>query len=390
MDPSYAPAHSGLADSYRLLGAPGWEVEQPAELLRKAKAGAERALQLDAQSSEAHAVLSMVKLDYEWDLPGSEREVLEALRLNPSSVQAHQYYSSTLTTMGRLEDAVREAHRAMELDPLSATAGASLAIRYWYIGRIDEAIAEFNKTLEANPEFGVAHWGLAQCYRQRGDTARELDELRRAVALSGNSAYMRAHLAYGLATSGDRERALAIQRELEAEARERYASPYHFALIAAGLREQAAMMRALERAFTDRSGWMVVLPVARQTAFVAASANLHDVVQNRSGHFLEPVRRPFWDDYDVALRQGARLAALHVCASNFVGCCGFCADHRAAGNERRTALEHVDDVGVLRMDFHLALGVAPARMDHVVAVVDEHRSFGKGRGDLVGRNVSDS
>jgi TolB-like protein/DNA-binding winged helix-turn-helix (wHTH) protein/Flp pilus assembly protein TadD len=261
LDPLYAPAHSGLADSYRLLGAPGWEVEQPAELLRKAKAGAERALQLDPQSSEAHAVLSMVKLDYEWDLPGSEREVLEALRLNPSSVQAHQYYSSTLTTMGRLEEAVREAHRAMELDPLSATAGASLAIRYWYNGRIDEAIAEFNKTLEANPEFGVAHWGLAQCYRQRGDSARELEELRRAVALSGNSAYMRAHLAYGLAVSGDRERALAIRRELEAEARERYASPYHFALIAAGLRDQAGMMSALERAFTDRSGWMVFLAV---------------------------------------------------------------------------------------------------------------------------------
>ena len=89
-DPSYAPAHAGLADSYRLLGAPGWEVEQPAELLRKAKAGAEHALELDPQSSEAHNVLSMVKLDYDWDLPGSEREVLEAIRLNPSSVQAHQ------------------------------------------------------------------------------------------------------------------------------------------------------------------------------------------------------------------------------------------------------------------------------------------------------------
>lgn len=261
IDSSYAPAHSGLSDCYRLLGAPGWEVEQPAELLRKAKAGAERALQLDPHSSEAHAVLSMVKLDYEWDRAGSEREVLEAIRLNPSSVKAHQYYSSLLTTTDRLDDAIREAHRAMELDPLSATAGASLAIRYWYAGRIDEAIAGFNKTLEVTPEFGVAHWGLAQCYRQRGDTARELEELRRAVALSGNSAYMRAHLAYGLATSGDRERALAIQRELEAEARERYASPYHFALIAAGLRDQAGMMQALERAFTDRSGWMVFLPV---------------------------------------------------------------------------------------------------------------------------------
>jgi TolB-like protein/DNA-binding winged helix-turn-helix (wHTH) protein/Tfp pilus assembly protein PilF len=261
IDPTYAPAHSGLADSYRLLGAPGWEVEQPADLLQKAKAGAERALALDPESSEAHAVLSMVKLDYDWDLAGSEREVLEAIRLNPSSVQAHQYYSSTLTTMGRMEESIREAHRAMELDPLSAIAGATFGIRYWYAGRIDEAIAEFNKTLEANPEFGVAHWGLAQCYRQRGDTARELAELRRAVSLSGNSAYMRAHLAYGLATSGDREHALAIQHELEAEGRERYASPYHLALIAAGLGDRDAMMRALERAFADRSGWMVFLPV---------------------------------------------------------------------------------------------------------------------------------
>ena len=268
IDPSYAPAHSGLADSYRLLGAPGWEVEQPSDLLRKAKAGAERALQLDPESSEAHAVLSMVKLDYEWDRAGSEREVLEAIRLNPSSVQAHQYYSSTLTTMGRMEEATAEAHRAMELDPLSAIAGSTLGIRYWYDGHLDEAIAEFNKTLEANPEFGVAHWGLAQCYRQKGDTRRELDELRRAVTLSGNSAYMRAHLAYGLATSGDREHALAIQHELEAEGRERYASPYHSALISAGLGDQEAMMRALERVYADRSGWIMFLPVEPEFAAV--------------------------------------------------------------------------------------------------------------------------
>ena len=268
LDPTYAPAHAGLADCYRLLGAPGWEVEQPADLLRKAKMGAERALALDPQSSEAHAVLSMVKLDYEWDLPGSEREILEAIRLNPSSVQAHQYYSSTLTTMGRADDAIREAHRAMELDPLSATAGTSLAIRYWYAGRIDEAVAEFKKTLETNPEFGVAHWGLAQCSRARGDTRAEIEELQRAVALSGNSAYMRAHLAYGYATSGDRARAEVIQRELEKEGRERYASPYHAALIAAGLEDREAMMRALERALLDRSGWMVFLGVEPEFARV--------------------------------------------------------------------------------------------------------------------------
>jgi TolB-like protein/DNA-binding winged helix-turn-helix (wHTH) protein len=261
LSPTYAPAHAGLADCYRLLGAPGWEVGQPADLLGKAKAGAERALALDPQSSEAHAVLSMVKLDYDWDLQGSEREVLEAIRLNPSSVQAHQYYSSTLTTMGRPDEAIREAHRAMQLDPLSAIAGTSLAIRYWYAGRTDEAVGEFQKTLDTNPEFAVAHWGLAQCYRAKGDPRREIEELQRAVALSGNSAYMRAHLAYGYATSGDRGKAEAIRRELEGEGREHYASPYHAALIAAGLGEREEMIKALERAFVDRSGWMVFLQV---------------------------------------------------------------------------------------------------------------------------------
>jgi TolB-like protein/DNA-binding winged helix-turn-helix (wHTH) protein len=285
LDPTYAPAHSGLADCYRLLGAPGWEVEQPADLLRKAKAGAERALALDPQSSEAHAVLSMVKLDYEWDREGSEREVLEAIRLNPSSVQAHQYYSSTLTTMGRLEDAIREARRAKELDPLSAIAGTSLAIRYWYAGRTDEAIAEFQKTLETSPEFGVAHWGLAQCYRAKGNGPREIEELQRAVALSGNSAYMRAHLAYGYARSGDRAKVDAIRQELEAEGHERYASPYHEALISAGLGDRAGMMEALERAFVDRSGWMVFLPVEPEFENVRQAAEFKRLLAR-----VEPLR----------------------------------------------------------------------------------------------------
>jgi TolB-like protein/DNA-binding winged helix-turn-helix (wHTH) protein/Tfp pilus assembly protein PilF len=261
VEPSYAPAYSGLADCYRLLGAPGWEVEPPADLLKKGKADAERALALDPDSSEAHAVLSMVKLDYDWDRAAAEREALEAIRLNPNSVQAHQYYSAVLTTMNRPDDAIREARRALELDPLSATAGTTLAIRYWYAGRIDDARTQFLKTLDVNPEFGVAHWGLAQVYRARGDTAKELEELRRAAALSGNSAYMRAHLAYGLANSGDRARALSIQRELEAEGRERYVSPYHFALIAVGLGDKDQMMVWLQRAYDDRSGWMVFLPV---------------------------------------------------------------------------------------------------------------------------------
>jgi TolB-like protein/DNA-binding winged helix-turn-helix (wHTH) protein/Tfp pilus assembly protein PilF len=261
IDPKYAPAHAGLGDAYRLLGAPGWEAQAPDELLKNARAAAARALELDPGSADAHAVMAMVLFTYDWNVDAAEREVREAMRLNPSLSRAHQYYSAILCVRRRFDEAIAAAHRAMELDPLSATAGTTLGVRLWYAGRIDEAMGEFRKTLEVNPSFAVAHWGLAQCYRVKGRIDDELDELTKAVTFSDNSAYMRAHLAYGYARSGDRGRALAIAKELASEAPARYVAPYHLALIAAGLGDHAETARWLERAYQDRSGWMVFLPV---------------------------------------------------------------------------------------------------------------------------------
>src|SRR5262249_32005558 len=270
-DPKYAPAYAGLADAYWLLGAPGWEVDRPIGLLERAQANAERALAIDPQLAEAHAVLAMLRLSYRWDRAGSEQEIREAIRLNPSSAVAHQYYSATLTTMGKFDDAIAEARRALELDPLSAPASTTLGIRYWYAGRLAEAAIQFTKTLDGHPEFAVAHWGLAHTHLANGNNTRAIDELQRAVELSGNSAYMRAHLAFGLAKAGNRERAMTIQRELDNESRERYQPPYHQALIALGLGDQGAMMRALERVFADRAGGMVFLPVEPEFASVRAT-----------------------------------------------------------------------------------------------------------------------
>lgn len=270
-DPRYARAYAGLADAHWLLGSPGWEVNQPMGLLQRAQSNAERALALDSQLAEAHAVLAMLRLSYRWDRAGSEQEIREAIRLNPSSAVAHQYYSATLTTMGKFDEAITEARRALDLDPLSAPASTTLGIRYWYAGRVAEAAIQFTKTLDAHPEFAIAHWGLAQTHLANGNNARAIDELQRAVELSGNSAYMRAHLAFGLARAGHRERALGIQRELDVESQERYQPPYHQALIALGLGDQGAMLQALERVFADRSGWMVFLPVEPEFATVRAT-----------------------------------------------------------------------------------------------------------------------
>jgi TolB-like protein/DNA-binding winged helix-turn-helix (wHTH) protein/Flp pilus assembly protein TadD len=260
-DPAYAAAYAGLADSYLLLGAPGWEVDAPLRLLPKAKEAAERALALDSDSAEAHTTLSLIKLYLDWDLAAADREIKEALRLNPSLAQAHQYQSTILLVMNRQEEAIAAARRAMELDPLSATASTTLGIRYFYASRVADAMQQFLKTLEVTAGFAVAHWGLAQCYRQQGRHKEAIEQLESAVQLSGNSAYMRSQLAYGYAAAGNHAAAEEVLRQLRAEAGTRYVAPYHYALISAGLGKTSDAVQWLERAYADRSGWMVFLPV---------------------------------------------------------------------------------------------------------------------------------
>jgi TolB-like protein/DNA-binding winged helix-turn-helix (wHTH) protein/tetratricopeptide (TPR) repeat protein len=270
IDDRYAPAHAALADCYRLLGAPGWEAGPPAELLLRARGEADRALELDPALPEGYAVRGMVRFGYDWDLPAARRDLEHAIALNPSYARAHQYLSSILVTMGRFDEAVRAAKHARDLDPLSISENTTLGVRLYYARQFDAAIEAFEQTLRINPDFAVAHWGLGETRRelQQHDTA--IASLRRAVALSGNSAYMRAWLAHALATAGRRDEALAIRADLERLASGRYVSPFLFALMASGFHDRAGTLAWLAKVRDARSGWTPFLRVEPQFAWLAA------------------------------------------------------------------------------------------------------------------------
>jgi len=268
IDPSYAPAHAGLADCYRLLGAPGWEAGPPAELLERAWTAAERAITLDPKLAEASAVLGMVRFNRDWDLDAALRDLDRAVTLNPSLARAHQYRSAVLMVMGKFPEAVEAARYAQHLDPLSAAENTTLGVRLYYAGRYQEAIAQFTNAIATSPGFAVAHWGLGETYRELGRHLEAIAELRQAVALSDNSAYMRAWLAHGLATAGHRAEADTIRKDLEREASERYLSPFLFALIAAGSHDRDATLAWLERTASAGSGWIPFLPVEPEFAWL--------------------------------------------------------------------------------------------------------------------------
>jgi TolB-like protein/DNA-binding winged helix-turn-helix (wHTH) protein len=270
IDDRYAPAHAALADCYRLLGAPGWEAGPPAELLLRAQREAARAIELDPALPEGYAVRGMVTFSYDWNLPGARRDLEHAIALNPSYARAHQYLSSVLVTMGRFDEAVRAARHARDLDPLSMSENTTLAVRLYYARQFDAAIQAFEQTLRINPDFAVAHWGLGETRRELQQHDPAIASLRRAVVLSGNSAYMRAWLAHALAMAGRRDEALAIRADLERLASGRYVSPFLFALMASGLHDRPGTLAWLAKVRDARSGWTPFLRVEPEFAWLDA------------------------------------------------------------------------------------------------------------------------
>src|SRR5262245_44424102 len=93
-DPGYAPAYSGLADSYSTLGASSVVGGlPPREAMPKAKAAALEALRIDGTLAEAHVSLATIHLLYDWDSAACDKEFRRALELDPNYTAAHHWYS---------------------------------------------------------------------------------------------------------------------------------------------------------------------------------------------------------------------------------------------------------------------------------------------------------
>jgi DNA-binding winged helix-turn-helix (wHTH) protein/tetratricopeptide (TPR) repeat protein len=259
LDPRLAPAHVGLADSYALLGCVHGALP-PREAMPRAKAAAQKALELDEQLAEAHTALALTLALYDWDWAGAERAFLRALEINPTHATASHWYGLLLAWTGRLDEALIELRCAQQLDPFSPIVGANVAWALYAARRYDEAIAECLKTIEMTPNFYRAHVYLGWAYEQIGDFAAAISELRLAMELHGGGAEVTG-IGHAYARVGRIDEANRVIAELRQRASRGYISPYAFALIYAGLNDSDNTFAWLERAYEDRTHWLVFLQV---------------------------------------------------------------------------------------------------------------------------------
>lgn len=259
LQPDYAIAHAGLADCYNMLATYG--AKPPTEAFPKAKSEARRALELDDTLAEAHVSLAYALFRNDWNWTESEREFRKALQLNSKSAQAHQWYANLLVALGRNDEAEAQTQLAAELDSTSLIIRSHFGFVYFFTHRYDDAIAACQKALELDPSFFAARRYLGQAYAQQGKYDQSTTEFQKAVAASGGSPLMRAELANTLALAGKKDEAEKIVAELLQISSERYFSPYHIALIYAGLGRTDDAFAWLEKAFEARADYLVFLKV---------------------------------------------------------------------------------------------------------------------------------
>jgi len=258
-DPKYALAYVGLASAYR---ANALSADMPSnEFFPKAKAAAMKAVQIDDDLAEAHAVLGFTIFWYDWDWKAAEGEFKRAIELNPKSADAHWAYAHMLSNLGRHSEALDEAKLARELDPLSLIISTSEGMYLIDAGQPDEGLARLQKTLEIEPNYWFAHMHASTGYCEKGMYEQAIAEARKAMELNGASSLPTAYLGYALAKSGNEAEARKVADQLLTLSAVHYVPPYHMAVIYNGLADREKMMTWLQHGITERDPKMTFLKV---------------------------------------------------------------------------------------------------------------------------------
>src|SRR5437868_9356785 len=268
IDPGFALAWAGVADVY--WGATDAFVA-PREAGAKAKAAAQRALELDDSLAEAHTALGAVNYVVEFQWAESEKQFQSAIRLKPNYAVAHWQYGWLLIFVGRVEEALREMERAVELDPLSPVMTTDLNVPYqmraWESSGVqakreyDKATAQCQKALELDPSFYLPHFVLGTIELRAAETySKAIEEFRLAQTME-TQPIITAYLGFAYARNGQKDKAMEMLNELNGLAGRRFVSPFCQALIYLGLRENNKAIDWLEKAYQERSGWVGWLKV---------------------------------------------------------------------------------------------------------------------------------
>jgi len=244
IDPVYALAYAGLADSYNTLGF--WNLMSPKEAFALAMAAAKKSLELNDNLVEGFTSLAYGQL-YTWRWQEAELSFKKAIEACPTYAIAHQWYGSYLIVRNRLEDARREFQMAQELDPLSLIINTANSWVDLVTGNGENAVRILKKTLELDGDFTPAHEFIGKAFEQLERYDEAIVHFRKAHSLEPTASNY-ANLAHSYALAGQTAKAEKILEELLHPSSDKYVAPYSIAELYLGLGRQEKALEWLDAA----------------------------------------------------------------------------------------------------------------------------------------------
>ena len=258
-DPSFARPYAGLADCFVMLGF--MQAVPPRDILPKVKAAAQRAIELDPALADPHATLGYAAGLFEWDMETAQRELEEAMRLNPNYPWAPHWLGILMCGRGHTRRALELIDMSKDLDPLSPIINAGAGIPLHIAGRYDEAIACYRAVLEMDSTLAPGHYYLSMSLQMRGDDEEAIRSIQRALDIAGPTPIFVGALAHAFGCAGRAPDAERLVDELRIMARQRYVSPFSFAVAHTGMGQVEEALAALEGSLEEHNAWAWFLPV---------------------------------------------------------------------------------------------------------------------------------
>lgn len=252
IDPRFGHAYAAIAETWCLLGVSG--LVKTEEWVPQAEQAAIHALQLDGNLSEAQSALGSVRIYGNWDWKAGESGFRRALQLDRGNLLALRQLAHCLQLTGRFNEAIAVRKRASELDPLSMVVRREAGLTYYMARRYDDAIREHETVLAMSPTFELALINIGNACVQKGQTAKGIEYLERAVA-AGDVARPNsmAWLANAYSRAGRALDAARVRNDLAKLAGSEFVQPYVLAVATLGSGDTDRVFVLLEQCYRTRA-----------------------------------------------------------------------------------------------------------------------------------------
>ena len=256
LDPSFAEAYSSLAEAHLELAI---YFESPLEHMPQARKFAQQALSLDPSIRQAHGILGLVALLYDWNLPVAQNELAQA-DTRENAIWSLGCTAHLLAQNGRYRHAEEDLQRMLEFDPESSMLVSELGCVKYYAGQYDDSIRYYHQAMAIDSRSVLGSWGLGRALSKTGRYKEALETLRNFRLLSGiEPPIITAEIGYTEGKSGDRRSAEQTLNELKQESKKIYVDPYLVAVIYLALGDRESTYAWLDKAYGVRSPFLISL-----------------------------------------------------------------------------------------------------------------------------------